>query len=105
IREDNALPAVTGRVCPQEEQCEGACVLGRRGSPLAIGHLERFVADYERATGQLGLPPLAPPTGRRVAIVGSGPAGLAAAGDLVQRGHGVRVFEALHEIGGVLLYG
>ena len=105
IREDNVLPAVTGRVCPQEEQCEGACVLGRRGAPLAIGHLERFVADYERATGQLGLPALAPATGRRVAIVGSGPAGLAAAGDLVQRGHGVRVFEALHEIGGVLLYG
>jgi glutamate synthase (NADPH/NADH) small chain len=105
IREDNVLPAVTGRVCPQEEQCEGSCVLGKRGTPLAIGHLERFVADYERSTGQLGLPVPAPPTGKRVAVVGSGPAGLAAAGDLVQRGHGVRVFEALHEIGGVLLYG
>lgn len=105
IREDNALPAVTGRVCPQEEQCEGACLLGRRGKPLAIGHLERFVADWERAAGVVGLPPVAPATGRRVAIVGSGPAGLAAAGDLVQLGHEVRVFEALHEIGGVLIYG
>jgi len=105
IREDNVLPAVTGRVCPQEDQCEGSCVLGKRGAPLAIGHLERFVADYERQSGQLGLPKNAPATGKRVAIVGSGPAGLAAAGDLIQRGHGVRVFEALHEIGGVLLYG
>jgi glutamate synthase (NADPH/NADH) small chain len=105
IREDNVLPAVTGRVCPQEEQCEGACVMGKRGEPLAIGHLERFVADWERAHGELGLPQNDPPTGRRVAIVGSGPAGLAAAGELVQRGHGVRVFEALHEPGGVLVYG
>jgi glutamate synthase (NADPH/NADH) small chain len=105
IREDNALPAVTGRVCPQEDQCEGACLLAKRGRPLAIGHLERFVADWERAAGVVGLPPIAPATGKRVAVVGSGPAGLAAAGDLVQRGHEVRVFEALHEIGGVLLYG
>jgi glutamate synthase (NADPH/NADH) small chain len=105
IREDNALPAVTGRVCPQEDQCEGACLLGKRGKPLAIGHLERFVADWERAAGVAGLPPIAPATGKRVAVVGSGPAGLAAAGDLVQRGHEVRVFEALHEIGGVLIYG
>jgi glutamate synthase (NADPH/NADH) small chain len=105
IREDNALPAVTGRVCPQEDQCEGTCLLGKRGEPLAIGHLERFVADYERRVGAVGLPTNAAPTGKRVAIVGSGPAGLAAAGDLVQRGHGVRVFEALHEIGGVLIYG
>jgi glutamate synthase (NADPH) small chain len=105
VREDNVLPAVTGRVCPQESQCEGACLLGKRGEPLAIGHLERFVADYERATGALGLPPRAAATGKRVAVVGSGPAGLAAAGDLVQRGHAVKVFEALHEIGGVLVYG
>jgi glutamate synthase (NADPH/NADH) small chain len=105
IREDNVLPAVTGRVCPQEDQCEGSCVVHKKNSPIAIGHLERFVADYERASGQLGLPPIAAPTGKRVAIVGSGPAGLAAAGELVQRGHGVRVFEALHEIGGVLVYG
>lgn len=105
IREDNVLPAITGRVCPQEDQCEGVCLLGKRGKPLAIGHLERFVADWERENGALGLPANAPPTGMRVAIVGSGPAGLAAAGDLIQRGHGVRVFEALHEIGGVLVYG
>lgn len=105
IREDNVLPAITGRVCPQEDQCEGVCLLGKRGKPLAIGHLERFVADWEREHGALGLPANAPPTGMRVAVVGSGPAGLAAAGDLIQRGHGVRVFEALHEIGGVLVYG
>jgi glutamate synthase (NADPH/NADH) small chain len=105
IREDNALPAVTGRVCPQEEQCEGGCVLAKKGKALAIGHLERFVADYEQRTGQLGLPPIAPSTGKAVAIVGSGPAGLSAAGDLIQKGHRVRVFEALHELGGVLIYG
>ncbi len=105
IREDNVLPAVTGRVCPQENQCEGACVLSNRFSSVAIGHLERFVADYERATGQVGLPENAPPTGKKVAIVGSGPAGLSCAGDLVLKGHNVTVMEALHEIGGVLLYG
>lgn len=105
IREDNVLPAVTGRVCPQENQCEGACILAKRCTPLAIGHLERFVADYERATGEVGLPERAPRTGKSVAIVGSGPAGLSCAGDLVQKGHDVTVFEALHEIGGVLVYG
>ena len=105
IREDNVLPAITGRVCPQEEQCEGDCVMAKRVEPLAIGHLERFVADYERHTGQIGIPRNAPSTGKRVAIVGSGPAGLSAAGDLVQKGHDVRVFEALHELGGVLVYG
>lgn len=105
LREDNALPAITGRVCPQENQCEGGCVLGRKGAPLAIGYLERFVADYERESGRLGLPQIAPPTGKSVAIVGSGPAGLSAAGDLVQKGHRVHVFEALHELGGVLVYG
>lgn len=105
MREDNPLPAVTGRVCPQENQCEGGCVLGRKGQPVAIGNLERFIADFERESGQLGLPALAPPSGKSVAIVGSGPAGLAAAGDLIQKGHRVRVFEALHEIGGVLIYG
>jgi len=105
LREDNALPAITGRVCPQENQCEGGCVLGRKGAPVAIGNLERFVADFERSSGKLGLPANAPPTGRSVAIVGSGPAGLSAAGDLVQKGHRVRVFEALHELGGVLVYG
>jgi glutamate synthase (NADPH/NADH) small chain len=105
IREDNILPAITGRVCPQETQCEGCCILGNKFEPLGIGYLERFVADYERETGRVGLPPIAPPTGRKVAIVGSGPAGLSAAGDLVRMGHGVTVFEALHEIGGVLVYG
>ena len=105
IREDNALPAITGRVCPQEEQCEGDCLVAKRADSVAIGHLERFVADYERETGQIGIPKNAPPTGKSVAIVGSGPAGLSCAGDLVQKGHRVRVFEALHELGGVLVYG
>jgi glutamate synthase (NADPH) small chain len=105
MREDNALPAVTGRVCPQENQCEGGCVLGKKGAPVAIGNLERFIADYERTSGKLGLPNIASPTGKKIAIVGSGPAGLSAAGDLIQKGHKVRVFEALHELGGVLVYG
>jgi glutamate synthase (NADPH/NADH) small chain len=105
IREDNVLPAITGRVCPQETQCEGCCILGKKFEPLGIGYLERFVADYEREHGQVGLPPIAPPTGKKVAIVGSGPAGLSAAGDLVRHGHAVTVFEALHEVGGVLVYG
>ena len=105
MREDNALPAITGRVCPQENQCEGGCVVGRKGQPIAIGNLERFIADYERQSGKLGLPAIAAPTGKSVAIVGSGPAGLSAAGDLIQKGHRVRVFEALHELGGVLVYG
>ncbi len=105
IREDNALPAITSRVCPQEKQCEGTCVLGKRFEPLAIGYLERFVADYERRTGRVGLPQRAPRSGQRVAIIGSGPAGLSAAGDLVQKGHEAKVFEAQHEIGGMLTYG
>jgi glutamate synthase (NADPH) small chain len=105
IREDNVLPAVTGRVCPQETQCEGCCILGKKFEPLGIGYLERFVADYERAHGRLGLPARAPSTGKKVAIVGSGPAALSAAGDLVRWGHAATVFEALHEVGGVLLYG
>ncbi|HEU4522187.1 MAG TPA: NADPH-dependent glutamate synthase [Thermoanaerobaculia bacterium] len=105
IRKDNALPAITGRVCPQEDQCEGDCLVAKRADSVAIGHLERFVADYERNSGQLGIPENAPSTGKKVAIVGSGPAGLSAAGDLVQQGHRVRVFEALHELGGVLVYG
>jgi glutamate synthase (NADPH/NADH) small chain len=105
LREDNALPAITGRVCPQENQCEGGCIVGKKGSPVAIGNLERFVADYERTSGKLALPEVAPATGKAVAIVGSGPSGLSAAGDLIQKGHRVRVFEALHELGGVLVYG
>jgi glutamate synthase (NADPH/NADH) small chain len=105
LREDNSLPAITGRVCPQENQCEGGCVLGKKGKAVAIGNLERFVADFERLSGKVGLPANAPSTGKNVAIVGSGPAGLSAAGDLIQKGHRVRVFEALHELGGVLIYG
>ncbi len=105
IREDNVLPAVTGRVCPQEKQCEGACILSARGESVAIGYLERFVADYERSVGQVGIPERAPATGKKVAIIGSGPAGLSCAGDLSLRGHEVTVLEALHEIGGVLVYG
>jgi glutamate synthase (NADPH) small chain len=105
IREDNVLPAITGRVCPQETQCEGCCVVGKKSDPLGIGYLERFVADYEREHGKYGLPEKTPATGKKVAIVGSGPAGLSAAGDLVRWGHAVAVFEALHEIGGVLIYG
>ena len=105
IKEDNALPAICGRVCPQEEQCEVVCVVGKRNEPVAIGNLERFVADYERESGKVELPVVAPPTGKKVAIVGSGPAGLSCAKDLIQLGHQVTVFEALHELGGVLIYG
>jgi glutamate synthase (NADPH/NADH) small chain len=104
IREDNVLPAVTGRVCPQEDHCEAGCVLHKKGPALGIGYLERFVADYEQRMGIHHLPTAAP-TGKKVAIVGSGPSGLSAAGDLIQKGHKVRVFEALHELGGVLVYG
>jgi glutamate synthase (NADPH/NADH) small chain len=101
----NALPAVCGRVCPQETQCEVKCVLGKKGDPLSIGNLERFAADWKRARGQCPLPPPAPPTGRKVAIVGSGPAGLTCAGELVTRGYEVTIFEAFHKTGGVLVYG
>jgi glutamate synthase (NADPH/NADH) small chain len=105
IKEDNLLPAICGRVCPQEEQCEVKCVTGKKGEPVAIGRLERFVADYERETVGIRIPQLKTKTGRKVAIVGSGPAGLSCAGDLIQVGHDVTVFEALHELGGVLIYG
>ncbi|HVM91684.1 MAG TPA: NADPH-dependent glutamate synthase [Terriglobales bacterium] len=105
IREDNVLPAITGRVCPQEDHCEGACLLCKKGESLGIGYLERFVADYEQQHFDPSTIVKAPPTGHKVAIVGSGPSGLTAAGDLVQKGHQVHVFEALHEIGGVLVYG
>jgi glutamate synthase (NADPH) small chain len=104
IREDNVLPAITGRVCPQEDHCEGSCLLTKKVESLGIGYLERFVADYEQRVGAPP-PPNAPATGKKVAIVGSGPAGLTAAGDLVHKGHRAHVFEALHEIGGVLVYG
>ncbi|MBM9536249.1 NADPH-dependent glutamate synthase [Desulfobulbus alkaliphilus] len=105
IWEKNALPAVCGRVCPQEIQCEGRCILGKKGSPVAIGHLERFLADWERANGDGSLPAKEAPTGKKVAVVGSGPAGLTVAGDLVLKGHDVTIFEAFHKPGGVLVYG
>lgn len=105
VKEDNSLPAICGRVCPQETQCETLCVLGKKEEPVAIGRLERFVADYERAQGVVELPEIPPPTGKRVAVVGSGPAGLTMAGDLIKRGHQVTIFEALHKPGGVLVYG
>lgn len=105
IKRDSSLPAICGRVCPQEDQCEGACVLARKGRPIAIGALERFVADYERLNGLMTAEPPVIRTGKAVAVVGSGPAGLACATDLARRGHDVTVFEALHVLGGVLSYG
>lgn len=105
IKEDNVLPAVCGRVCPQEDQCEKECVLTKKYTSVAIGNLERFAADFERETGQVELPQVARPTGKKVAVIGSGPAGLSCANDLIQLGHAVTVFEALHELGGVLMYG
>ena len=105
VKESNALPAITGRVCPQEDQCEKHCIIGIKGEPLAIGKLERFVADYERLHQNLETIETAPSTGKKIAIVGAGPAGLAAAGDLAKWGHEVVIFEALHKPGGVLFYG
>jgi glutamate synthase (NADPH/NADH) small chain len=105
IWQKNSLPAVCGRVCPQEIQCEGLCIVGKKGEPVAIGNLERFVADWERENGTGALPPKADPTGKKVAVVGSGPAGLTVAGDLIAKGHEVTVFEAFHKPGGVLVYG
>ncbi len=105
IWERNSLPAVCGRVCPQESQCEGHCVLGRKGEPVAIGNLERFAADRERMRNECGVPARATDTGRRVAVVGTGPSSLTVAGDLVRKGHGVALFEAFHKPGGVLVYG
>lgn len=105
IKETNVLPAVCGRVCPQEDQCEKLCVLGIKGEPVAVGRLERFVADYERENDLMERPERQPDTGKRVAIVGSGPAGLTCAAELAKRGHQVTIFEALHDMGGVLVYG
>ncbi len=107
LKETSALPAVCGRVCPQERQCESQCfyTLKLKKEAVAIGHLERFAADYERESGTISLPEIAPPNHTRVAVVGSGPAGLAFAGDMVKLGYDVTVFEALHELGGVLRYG
>lgn len=106
LKNTSALPAVCGRVCPQEKQCESRCIHLRMNEPaVAIGHLERFAADYERERGQMSLPEVAQSNGIKVAVVGSGPAGLSFAGDMVKKGFEVYVFEALHEVGGVLKYG
>ena len=106
IREKNALPAVCGRVCPQENQCELVCVMGKKYQPLAIGRLERFVADYEaQQSNGVAHCERAPASGKSVAVVGAGPAGLTVAGELLRLGHRVTVFEALHKLGGVLVYG
>lgn len=105
LREKNSLPAVCGRVCPQEDQCEKVCVLGVKAEPVAIGRLERFAADWDMKAGKMAVPELAPKSGKKVAVVGSGPAGLTLAGDLAKMGHEVSVFEALHKLGGVLIYG
>ena len=106
LKNTSALPAVCGRVCPQEKQCESKCIHLKMNEPaVAIGYLERFAADYERQSGNISLPEIAPANGIKIAVVGSGPAGLSFAGDMVKMGYDVYVFEALHEIGGVLKYG
>ncbi len=105
IKKTNALPAITGRVCPQECQCEGQCTLAKKYEPVAIGRLERFVADFEAASGSISHPALPATAGKRVAVVGSGPAGLTVAADLARMGYRVTILEALHEAGGVLSYG
>jgi glutamate synthase (NADPH/NADH) small chain len=105
IKEKNLLPAVCGRVCPQESQCEKYCLVGKRNDPVAIGRLERFAADLQLASGDVDVPQVGEPTGRKVAIVGSGPAGLTCAYDLRRAGHAVTIFEAFHSAGGVLHYG
>lgn len=108
IHQSNSLPAVTGRVCPQEDQCQAVCIMGKMGDPVAIGRLERYVADWDlenRRKGKIKLPKKEKPNGKRVAIVGSGPSGLACAGDLVKKGYDVTIFEGFHKTGGVLVYG
>ena len=105
LKEKNALPAVCGRVCPQEEQCEKVCILGKKMEPVAIGRLERFAADWEAAQGTPERPQIEPSTGKKIAVIGAGPAGLTVASDLIVKGHEVTIFEALHEPGGVLIYG
>jgi len=105
LKEKNILPAICGRVCPQEEQCEKQCILGVKNEPVAIGRLERFLADWEADQGEAELPPKPKSTGKKIVIVGAGPAGITAAADLVRLGHKVDIFEALHEPGGVLVYG
>jgi len=105
IKEKNSLPAICGRVCPQEEQCEKHCIFSKKDAPIAIGRLERFVADYENEQGDIRVPKVAKSTGKKIAVVGAGPAGLTVAGELNKMGHKVTIFEALHKPGGVLVYG
>ena len=105
IKESNILPAICGRVCPQEDQCEGRCILGKKHESVAIGRLERFLADWERNEGEQKLPVIPRQTGKKVAVVGAGPSGITVAADLVRLGHQIDVFEALHKPGGVLVYG
>ncbi len=105
LKDKNSLPGICGRVCPQETQCEEVCTIAKKEAPIAIGRLERYVADWERLNIGSSTPPLPPPTGKQLAVVGSGPAGLVVAADLAKLGHGVTIFEALHVAGGVLMYG
>ena len=105
LKEKNVLPAVCGRVCPQEDQCEKVCALVKKYEPVAIGRLERFAADWEATQGEAPIPEITASTGKKVAIIGAGPGGLTVAGDLIKLGHGVTIFEALHKPGGVLVYG
>ncbi len=103
--ETNSLPAVCGRVCPQEAQCQGRCIVGKKDDPVSIGNLERFTADWARGRSDIPMPPVAAKTGKKVAVVGSGPGGLTVAGDLIRKGHEVTIYEAFHKPGGVLVYG
>ncbi|CAO0820130.1 Sulfide dehydrogenase subunit alpha [Desulfarculales bacterium] len=103
--EKNSLPAVCGRVCPQESQCQGRCILGKKDIPVSIGNLERFAADWARGRSDIPTPPVAPKTGKKIAVVGSGPGGLTVAGDLIRKGYEITIFEAFHKPGGVLVYG
>ncbi len=103
--EKNSLPAVCGRVCPQESQCQGRCIVGKKDDPVSIGNLERFAADWARGRSDVPMPPIAAKTGKKVAVVGSGPGGLTVAGDLIRKGHEVTIYEAFHKPGGVLVYG
>ena len=105
IKENNALPAVCGRVCPQESQCEAKCILGKKFEPVAIGRCERFVADYERTNNLVEMPELPPKNGKKIAVIGAGPAGLTVAGDMILLGYDVTIYEAFHKPGGVLMYG
>ncbi|HQE97929.1 MAG TPA: FAD-dependent oxidoreductase, partial [Methanothrix sp.] len=105
LKRKNSLPGICGRVCPQEVQCESRCVLGKKGAPVAIGRLERYVADWDLSAKKCPVCELLPPSGKRAAVVGSGPSGLTCAADLARMGHSVTIFEALHDGGGVLVYG